>query len=268
MKTPITKGIALHLATSQFDLDHYGDELCLLSSSEMDLGDFRLISEISGFECQTLSREGLTKANLHKSFAKIAKSLKPNDSFLLTFSGLGGMVPCYNSAGYASLMATWCLYDCQLLRSELLMLLSNLQPQVNVVVMADCSTHIKGIGMSDQAPNGQARRTLPTELAERIYLRHKDHYDGISLQARSFTNENAASIFFSACQPNQAAHETKYNGLFTAAIKRVWNGGNFRGDYQAFFYEVSLNMPDYQSPNVEFIGYSHSRILKMKPFAI
>ena len=109
---------------------------------------------------------------------------------------------------------------------------------------------------------------MPVEIAETVYLKNKDFYDGIYLGTKSSPSISANIIWLSACQVNQVAYETAFNGYFTAAIKHQWNGGVFKGDYELFFNEVSLMLPPVQSPLLETFGEEPAKILEKKPFSI
>jgi hypothetical protein len=61
-------------------------------------------------------------------------------------------------------------------------------------------------------------------------------------------------LLTSGCQDNQLSLDGTHNGLFTATLLTVWNGGTFRGGYRRLHKQISQRMPSTQSPKFTVIG--------------
>jgi len=47
--------------------------------------------------------------------------------------------------------------------------------------------------------------------------------------AKAKANIKASVLLISGCQDNQLSQDGAFNGLFTGTLKKVWNGGIFKG---------------------------------------
>jgi hypothetical protein len=72
----------------------------------------------------------------------------------------------------------------------------------------------------------------------------------------------------SACQDNQVAMDGKKNGLFTDALLRVWDKGQFAGGYHHFRTEIAIMMPPTQSPKYTIVGHRERAFEHQRPFSI
>lgn len=264
-------GVALILGVSNLNADHYGPNIPSLQSPEKDVKDYELIAKLKGFQVQVMVNEDADRKKLFYELSKAAKTLKEGDFFLLTFSGYGGIISNFGTSESQQVSATWCLYDGQILHSEMLQVLSSFQKGVNILVIADSSSIMTGTNFQGRPTlNGSHRmRALPLEIAETVYLENKDFYDGIYLSTMNPSTEISANlIWLSACQINQVAYETTYNGNLTAAIKHIWNGDLFEGNYLDIFREITLKLPALQSPLVQTFGEETSGFMQKKPFSI
>ena len=64
----------------------------------------------------------------------------------------------------------------------------------------------------------------------------------------------APVLLISGYQDNQYSSDGIFNGLFTATLLRVWNDGNFKGDYRFFHKSIQKVMPPDQTPYYCWIG--------------
>lgn len=78
----------------------------------------------------------------------------------------------------------------------------------------------------------------------------------------------ASVLLISGCQDNQLSSDGTFNGLFTANLLRVWNNGQFRGDYRRFHKSIVRNMPPDQTPKYFRVGVINSNFEKQLPFSI
>ena len=76
-----------------------------------------------------------------------------------------------------------------------------------------------------------------------------------------------AVVLISGCQDNQTSMDGDHNGAFTEQLLRVWNNGQFSGDYAGLHARVRAQLPPTQSPNLFVLGPA-AAFLKQKPFTV
>ncbi|MBK8563152.1 MAG: caspase family protein [Saprospiraceae bacterium] len=119
---------------------HYGTHTDILQSPDNDAKDFEIIAKLNGLEAKTFLLANATRQNFQTSIAKAARSMSAGDFFLLVFSGFGGCVPNFPGKSPDRHTNTWCLYDSQVLTTEIKFALSSFQADVNILVISDCSS--------------------------------------------------------------------------------------------------------------------------------
>ncbi len=258
-------GTALLVGVHTLSQAHYGGNLTNLNSPLRDVEDFENIAKLNGMTVKTFIQATATRNNLLSGIGKAAKTLKVGDIFLLVFSGYGGSIANYAGTGHSQHCPTWCLYDGQLLLSEIRMALAAFQQGVDVLVIADCS---KGadINWKPYEPD-LTPKLLQREITDSVYLTNKDFYDATILGTITPEAIKANVLWLHACQPNQVSYENNLNGYLTSAIKHLWNGGLYGQKFQQFFDEIILEMPPYQSPSVEVLGGDASSLFSRRPFS-
>jgi hypothetical protein len=258
-------GIALLFGVGSLG-QHYGSRISTLQSPNGDIEDLKIIAKLNGLEVKEFLHANATRQNFQTHISKAARTLKTGDFFLLAFSGFGSCLPNYRGKWEDLPTKTWCLYDSQILLSEVKLALSTFQAGVNVLVISESSFFEKN---SPETTELKASvRTLQKEISDTVYLAHKDFYDAAALANTSDIEIQANVIWLHACQPNQSAYENTFNGLLTSAIKRVWKGGLFTRPFQQFLEEVVGLLPPFQSPSLETLGGNPSELLSKRPFTI
>ncbi len=270
-RTPgLMSGMAIIAGLNKLDANHYGYPMLELESAVKDVEDFEMIAKLSGLSVQTLIDEEATKPKLTSAISKAAKSLKAGDFLMVAFSGLGGLVANFDGNKQEVYSATWCLYNSQILLTELNQIFECFVEGVNILVVSDTSSSFRRLNFEFDRPTPPflRKKALPLEVAESVYLKNKDHYDAIYFNKKKNISIAANLIWIHACQVNQVAHETAYNGFLTSAIKHVWNGGIFNGNYELFLDEVSLTMPPFQSPKLDYQNTAAKQFVEKRPFAL
>jgi hypothetical protein len=120
--------------------------------------------------------------------------------------------------------------------------------------------------LDDDTPRTKA---LPPDVASETYRSHSSLYDEIQ-QSHASGEEAAipaAVMIISGCAESQLAVDGSPNGLFTAALLRVWDKGGFKGDYRAFVREITARMPPTQSPVLTQRG-SGKPFVRQRPFSL
>lgn len=258
------KGISLHIGLNRIDPGHYSDVFPVLKGPEFDAEDMRLIAGNMGFEHKKLSGTAATRNAVLSSISQAAQALEAGDIFLITFSGHGSRLPGNEIDGMDE---TWCMYDGQVPDNELFNRYCQFREDVRILVVSDSchsGTVIKFHG------NGVVK-SLPEKTARYTYLMNKTFYDNIreAFPERNESDLKASIKLLAACQDNQTAEDDDFNGVYTRELKKVWQHGNFPGNYQQFQNALLARFDNsLQTPNYEMLGKPDTKYDNQKPFTI
>jgi hypothetical protein len=270
------KGLSLHLGLNSVDPHHYQGWSGDLNACEADANDMQALAESRGFvPSKLLTKKATRKATLD-GIQAAAKALNKDDIFFLTYSGHGGQLPDQNDDEPDGQDETWCLYDSELVDDEIYAALAEFKAGVRIIVLSD-SCHsgsaIKATILSkSHLPSSEVRyRAMPDPVALRTYLAHQKFYDKITKDkklAEAKSSVKASAMLISGCQDNQLSADGTFNGLFTGMLKRVWNGGKFKGDYGKFHKSIVSKMPSDQTPNLFKVGPNNVKFDGQTPFTV
>ena len=118
----MAKGYALTIGLNSVNPSHYDGWSGELAACEADAKDMADIAKSKRFSVKTLLTRSATRKSVIKELSKAAATLKPDDIFMLTYSGHGGQVPDKNKDEDDFQDETWCLYDGQLIDDEIYIL--------------------------------------------------------------------------------------------------------------------------------------------------
>jgi hypothetical protein len=229
-----------------------------------------------GFSCTRLLTKDASRAAVNSVIADAARRLRSGDIFFLSYSGHGGQLPDLNGDEADRKDESWCLYDSELVDDELYTLLGAFAAGVRIIMLSD-SCHSgsvnKDLFYRTETPARTPRvyRVMPDEIALRVYQKNKEFYDPILKSrdtAKALESIKASVLLISGCQDNQYSQDGIFNGLFTASLKSVWNGGTFRGSYGKFYKAISAQMPPDQTPRLSMIGTVDRRFRSQAPFEL
>jgi hypothetical protein len=271
------KGLALTIGLNAVDPKHYEGWSGELNACEFDANDMAKIATSSGFDVQKVLTKHATRDTVLSHIQTAANKLHAGDTFFLAYSGHGGQVPDVN--GDEEIDAadeTWCLYDGQMLDDEIFFQLSRFAEGVRIFSVSDSchsGTVLKNLllARTPRSPQTIAYRAMPPDKVQDVYFAHQAFYDGLGKGKKlknAQQNTKASALLISGCQDNQLSLDGTFNGLFTAKLKQVWNGGNFKGGYKRFHKKISALMPDSQSPNYFRVGPYNPAFESEKPFTI
>ncbi len=265
-------GISLHIGINSVDPDHYGGWDGALAACEADAKDMAALAKAQGFATSTLllTSQGTTSA-VRAAILSAAKSLVSGDTFLLTYAGHGGQMPDTNKDEPDGKDETWVLYDRQLIDDELAQLYGKFKKGVRIIVLSDsCHSGTVTRAVPPWLEGGPKARWMPSSIGNRVFKAHQKEYAAIQAENRAGEKSklNATVLLLSGCQDNQLSQDGPRNGLFTGTLKKVWNGGKFKGNYRKFRDSIVAKMPATQTPNYFVIGASNPAFEAQKPFTI
>jgi metacaspase-1 len=221
-----------------------------------------------------------------KALDDSAKVLRSGDHVVLTYSGHGGQVPDQNGDETEDKKdETWVLYDRQLIDDELYTMLGKFEQDVRILVLSDSchsgtvtrvATYKRLILNLLPDTNNKTKsdtmkfRAMPIDIQNKTYEKDKNYYSKIQKSFRSGERVavGACVLLISGCQDNQLSADGDRNGAFTGALRKVWNGGQFKGGHSKFQKEISDMLPPTQSPNYFKVGFKDIQFERMKPFTI
>jgi hypothetical protein len=284
----MAKGLALNIGLNSVDPNHYQGWSGPLNACEADATDMAGIAKASGFQAKVLLTKKATRGSVFKALKDAAGKLQAGDIFVLSYSGHGGQLPDLNNDEETDAQdETWCLYNGELVDDEIYQALSRFAKGVRILVFSDSchsGTVTKAIYYASAFHPGQALspagvgrasppvryRAMPPEVALRTYRANKVDYDKIlkSVKADVAGNVKASVVLISGCQDNQLSADGDFNGLFTANLIRVWNGGKFKGGYRKFHKNIAKLMPPDQTPNFFTVGNTSKGFEAQKPFTV
>ena len=296
------KGLSIHLGLNAVDPKGYGGWDGQLRACEADAHDMAKIARERGYAGSTLL---LTKAATAAAFIKAmedaANKLASGDILFLSYSGHGGQVPDRDGDDEVDgLDETWCLFDRQLIDDELYGLFGRFAKGVRIVLLSD-SCHsgtvarnaiLSGQSVEDVAARLAASanalpqvksgalmpfggcRLAPREITFAAYARNRAMYEklqkaGTKAQAKAAAGRIGAGIvLISGCMDNQLSSDGEKNGLFTAMLEIVYDGGSFAEGYRRFHREIRGLMPPEQTPNLFLTGRTLAGFITQAPFTI
>lgn len=261
------RGESLHVGVNEIDSAHYGTN-GLLRSCELDAHDYSVIAAKAGFARKVLLTTNAFARNVLAQIHLAAGSLVSGDIFLLTFSGHGGQVPDTNGDESDRMDETWCCYDRQLVDDELHEALAKFAAGVRILVLSDsCHSGTVTRNLTESIP--PHARCLPPSVARSTATRNSQLYQNVqaTTHPRGEANVRASVILISACQDDELAVDGPKNGAFTAALKKVWRNGKFKGDYEDFRSRAGRLLAN-QHPNYFALGEFNPTFTNQKPFTI
>lgn len=264
-------GISIHIGLNSVDAEQYGGWSGDLVACEFDAQDMAAIARGSGFTPTTILTAEATSERVLAALQSAAGQLTAGDTLLLTYSGHGGQIPDTDGDEEDDRDETWVLYDRQVLDDELNAAYSAFAEDVRIAVLSDSchSGTVTRFGPPSVAdvpsvlpavgdvPAGARSRAMPAALAQRDFLNRRDTYTAVADKHRGVDPHQIAPcvLLVSGCQDNQVSLDGTHNGLFTATLLTVWNGGTFRGAYRRLHKQVARRMPSTQSPNLTVVGH-------------
>lgn len=275
-------GLSLHLGLNAVNPKAYAGWSGPLGACEFDARDMAALAARQGFQSHlTLTREA-KRQHLLDLLQQAAGRLKSGDFFFLSYSGHGGQVPDRGGDEADGQDETWCLYDGQLLDDELYYALSRFAAGVRILVLSDSchsGTVLRAAPPGASVAQPVRSRLMPASVAQACYRDHQAFYDGLNreldakwkgaaldpdsalanlrLSARArkaVKNFRPAALLLSGCQDRQTSGDGERNGVFTAALLKVWAEGKFRGSHTALHARILKHMPSDQTPNLFTLG--------------
>lgn len=289
----MARSLSLHIGVNKVDSSTYGSTVTELRSAVKDAEDMKKIAEDLQYERSVLLRDSeATSTNVLEQLGRMSREIQPGGVAFVTYAGHGSQVP--DNTGDEKKSGkdqTWVLYDRMLIDDELYAMWKRFAPGVTIYFVSD-SCHSGSVGrfanivasVANNQPQFMMRsraigvteadepidRCLPPEAALAAYEKFETQITATqwTCGTRDFSDLTATVISFAACQDEETAGDGTNNGIFTGALKRIWNNGQFDGSCQEFLELIKGEVNLFQRPNFESFGISNNIVLQRKPFVV
>ena len=270
----MARGMALNIGVNAVDPMHYGGWQGDLIAPEADAIDMERIAQSSNFSTKVLLTHEATRSRVIAEISQASDALKPNDIFMLTYSGNGGLIPGPSTLSPSHQLKTWCLHSAQLAEHEIYKLLAGFKKGVRILIFSDpcfsATVTRVVVNVNKMVPRSRVKM-MPVAVGIRTYRQNQHFYEQLTeaLGPKSVKEKIKASVlWFSGCQDNELSYDGDFNGLFTTEIMRVWRDGSFKGGYRKFLTEIKQEMPGRQTPNLVSMGIANDAFSAQRPFTI
>ncbi|NJR62711.1 MAG: caspase family protein [Cyanobacteria bacterium CRU_2_1] len=287
----MARSLSLHIGVNEVDASTYG-AIPKLRSAVKDAEDMKKIAEDLQYESSIpLQDKDATARNVLEQLGRMAQEIQPGGVALISYAGHGSQVPDTTGDESSGRDQTWVLYDRMLLDDELFAMWKRFAPGVRIYFISDnCHSGSvarfpdiveyvrknkpqfmqgsRDFGITEADLPGD--RLLPPEAALTAFEKFEAQITATqwTCGTRDFSNLTATVVSFAACQDEETAGDGANNGVFTAALKQIWNNGQFNGNCEQFLQQISRKVGLYQRPRFEWFGASNASMLQQKPFAI
>ena len=268
------KGISIHIGLNHVDPKHYQGWDGELNACVADAKDMRALAKKRGFSGNILLLDGqATAGTVMAAIHDAGRKLRKGDILFLTYSGHGGQVRDTNSDEKDNdrMDETWVLFDRQLVDDELYNIWSKFRAGVRVLVLSDsCHSGTVVRDIPSFLGAGPRPRAMPRSVGIAVEKANRALYRSIQENNRGAekVRVSAGVLLISGCMDNQTSMDGEKNGAFTGTLKKVWNGGKFRGNYRTMRDKIVSLMPSTQTPNYYFVGATNAIFEEQKPFTI
>jgi hypothetical protein len=281
----MAKGFSIHIGLNGVDPAHYGGWDGQLTACEFDAKDMEAVARANRFEPTVLLTAEATADAVIDAISSASKEMSGDDILFLSYSGHGGQIDDQNSDEDDRKDETWCLFDREFIDDELYTLWSGFKAGARVFMLSDsCHSGSAARGTlelvgaeviiatagTDDAVAEPRLKVLPTDLQKKVYEEHKELYDSIQANTTAYDKSEipARVLLISGCQDTQTSADGDRNGLFTQALRKVWDEGKFSGNYSDFSKKIVAVMPLWQVPNFFWAGTPNPEFEQQRPFTI
>lgn len=279
------QGLSLHIGVNQPDIESAAGDWPDLRLCENDANDMAGLAQSRGFSPKCIYTKDATVENILRGIRAIASVLKPEDIFLLTYSGHGTQLDDINGDEDDGKDESWVVRDGLILDDQLKEEWKRFANGVRIVVIsASCHsgtiTSIK-IDLNDlPGTNAFGRNSVVTTASaviSKLVVRHtlrrgssirtgdiaKGDDLGCTVLSISASTDDGVTTF------DISPLSTARNGYFTGILLDIWKDGEFKGDYYDLFQSINIAMKDTgEQPFYRVIGAPNPSFENQSPFTI
>ena len=277
-------GYSICIGLNHVNPNHYDGWDGQLNSPEKDASDMQKLTKSLGYSTELMLGKNATRVNVTRALENATKSLDKNDILMVFYSGHGGKLPDIDRDEENDTNdETWCLYDQEMLDDEIKLFWPEFKDGVRVFVLSDscnsgtiiknqrhAATHVTDPGEQ------LSIKSMPLPVAQRTYYENESGYKRyinevdkqMASQRKNKSKINASIRLISGCQDNTSSYDGLLNSKFTEKLLKVWNGGQFKGNYEKFHSEIYRLLQPVQCPNHLLTGKANPVYNAQIPFTI
>ena len=272
-------GFSLHIGVNNADASHYDNHLePLFACTEDALAMQQLAVQNNITKTRVLINQDATHHHVISQLVDISTKAISGDFVFITYSGHGSQIPVVKKStdeddGFDE---TWCLFDTQLIDTEMYQALANFRKGVRVLVLLDSCHSGTAIhewihaswGLIDHFTQNEKLRFRHVRGGDKETLYDLNKADYLHRQQAIINSSSlkikASICLIAACQDNQRAIETPFQGMFTAALLMALNNQP-KQNYRNLHKNTHHHLHAFQSPNLYTMGLGINNFLK-QPF--
>lgn len=272
----MARGLSLHIGVNETDFAHYGNALDHLVACAADASEMATLADHKGFEeVRLLIDHDARLDHILVELDRLAATAKNGDLVFITFSGHGSQIPILpgSETDEGDLFdETWCVFDNQLIDTEIFQKLALFEKGVRIVFLLD-SCH-SGTAIHEwiheswdflehfRDQKNLRFRFMNKSARNQVFNKNKADYVARQQQLTANKKIKASVCLISACQDNQRAIEDTFHGMFTNAILFEINQAH---SYKSLHKAVHKHLHAFQSPNFYTLGTGVKSFIK-QPF--
>jgi hypothetical protein len=247
-------GFSLNIGLNSVDNTKYLGKFHALRNAENDAEFYYQIALLNHFNAKKLIGEDATSINLLDNLKELAQRLVFGDILFMSYSGHGTRVKDLNDEEEDGFDEVLVLYDRLFIDDEFQLCWSWFKEGVRIFFITDScyNGHVMRLLPIEENLSDHIFRGIDTSLTEIDFEQNLLYYQGVKLGTyNNLIKELCSIIHIGACQDNQLADDgvaTDKNGKFTLAVQKIYNNGNFKDSYKAFFDSVEKEMPPWEKP--------------------
>ena len=241
----MAKGFYLTIGINSVDSTFY--TASPLTGCTPDASDYAKIAVSQGFQkprnfsgqqFATLVDQDATRDRILDEIKDVAAQMSSDDIFFLHYSGHGMETKAFglNAKDDDTL---WCTYDKPLPDKFLFDAWFAFPDQSRILLISDSchsGTMLRTLSKRDLGGKQNQDATRAANAGEFAQL-SQDIAKVVA--ARQGQTPGAGVLLLAGCQDDETSGDLGTNGRFTAALKQVWNNGEFKGDYRKFHQDIA-----------------------------
>ena len=266
--------ISIHIGLNKLNPSIYYGDSGALNACVNDAYAMAGIALSKGFSSvKLLINEKATCQNFIKEMDSAISSLSPGGILFLTFAGHGGQIPSKISPG--DMDEVWCFFDGIIKDNDLCNYWAKLSKGIRVLLISD-SCHSGGIVRFEEEGKWTYLQDLNSKVPisrgiQNFVFGEESESNIVKWETCKNGKPIEASIrLLSACDSHEKAKDGASHGAFTTALLKVWQGGDFKGNYLDYFSQISEMMENRKSqiPQHVLVGKSDAQFNNQLPFSI
>lgn len=219
---------------------------------ELDVENIENILSPLNYDTSILKTNAASASAILSGLSDAAKKCQSGDMFVFYFSGHGGQQPDTSSDELDGKDETLVAYDREISDDELNSTWAKFKSGVRIFMLSDSCNSGTNYKMS--------RMDIADSTPMRLFSSGTERTKGIRSTMR------AQMIHYGGCRDGFTSTGYMGGGAFTQALCQIWNGGQFYGDYPAFYQAIKSSVSSSQIVQYSKYGPVDQAFVDSRPF--